>query len=52
MSVIITRGGVPADLKAAAQRASLFSTLDQVVESEALLADSAPEPMFVRPRSR
>ncbi len=48
--MIITRGGVPADFKSffmnrcAAREVS--SALDQDVENEAILTDSAPEPML------
>ncbi|MCP1975486.1 hypothetical protein AB7M56_000247 [Bradyrhizobium elkanii] len=44
MSVIITRGGVPADFKASSLgSARVSSALDQDVENEAILVDSAPE---------
>ena len=51
MSVIMTRGGAPADLRSfltnrCAARLSL-STLDQDVENEAILIDGAPEPVLL-----
>ncbi|MGX1051623.1 hypothetical protein AB7M74_002575 [Bradyrhizobium japonicum] len=52
--MIITRGGVPADLELLHEplrNARVSSALDQDVENEAILVDSAPEPMlFARDR--
>ncbi|MCP1775090.1 hypothetical protein ABIF65_007787 [Bradyrhizobium japonicum] len=52
--MIITRGGVPADFKSffmSRCAARVSSTLDQDVENETILVDSAPEPMlFARDR--